>query len=279
MNFYKLYKMLLMGCCVLFSQLSFAKSDVTITVWVHGTYPVLTALASKHSPFRSWIYVEPGISLAKNLPYDYYFNQLAHECHKRNPEAYNKNHFYTYGWYSSKVRPAHRRMEGQKLFDAITELLKEYKTKYDTITLRLVGVSHGGNVVLHCVRCMPFLLDGVDTEIVLLATPIQESTRDYVNNPCLKKVYSFYSDVDWIQRIDMQKCHSDAPKKCPVWSKRTFKNSDRVIQIRLKINGQFIGHARYRSIVKYLPEMLRAVDDYVGQDESKASVMLNFKVH
>lgn len=274
----KSYCLLLIGYSFFCGQLSYAKSDVTITVWVHGTYPVLGVLASKHSPFRSWIYVEPGISLAKNLPYDYYFNQLAHECHKRNPEAYNKNHFYTYGWYSSKVRPAHRRMEGQKLFDAITVLLKEYKENYDSITLRLVGVSHGGNVVLHCVRCMPFLEDGVDTEVVLLATPIQESTRDFVNSPHLKKVYSFYSDIDWMQRIDMQKCHADAPKKCPIWSRRTFKSSDKVIQIRLKINGQFIGHGRYRSIVKHLPDMLKAVDEYVGTDEDKASVMLDFKV-
>lgn len=256
---------------------SCAKSDVTITVWVHGTYPVLNILTSKHSPFRSWIYVEPGISLAKNLPSDYYFNQLAYECHKRNSEHYHKNHFYTYGWYSSKVRPAHRRMEGEKLFNALTKLLKDYKTKYDTITVRLIGVSHGGNVVLHCVRCMPLLVEGVDVEIVLLGTPIQESTRDFVNKPCLKKAYSFYSDIDWIQRIDMQKCHSDAPQKCPVWSRRTFKDSDRVIQVRLKINGQFIGHGKYRSIVKYLPEMLKFVDDYVGLDEDRASVMLDFK--
>lgn len=278
MNYYKLFKTILAGCCFLFSQIGCSNLDVTVTVWVHGTYPVMTALNSNYSPFRSWIYTEPGLSLAKNLPCDYYFNQLAYECHKRDPETYSKNHFYTYGWFSSKVRPAHRRMEGEKLFNAITVLLKEYKTKYDTITLRLIGVSHGGNVVLHCVRCMPFLLEGVEAEIVLLATPIQESTRNYVNNPCLKKVYSFYSDIDWIQRIDMQKCHSDAPKKCPVWSKRTFEKSDRVIQVRLKINGEFIGHGKYRSVVKYLPEMLKAVDDYVGIDEEKASVMLDFKV-
>ncbi len=260
-----------------FSCISYAKSDVTITVWVHGTYPVMNALTAKNSPFRSWTYTEKGLSLAKKLPYNYYFRKLAYECCDRNPDEFNVDHFYTYGWYSSKMRPGHRRAEGERFYQALKQLLTEYKIKYNTITLRLVGVSHGGNVVLHSVKYMPFDIDGVEVELVLIATPIQESNREFVNNPCIKRTYSFYSDADWIQRIDAQIFHHDAPHGCPMWSGRMFKKTDRVIQIRLKIDGQFIGHNKYRSIVKYLPEMLTLVDEHVGLENQKDHVLLNFE--
>ena len=200
------------------------------------------------------------------------------ELYDCNSIEYDINNFYTYGWNSSKIRPGQRYDEGQRLYDALLELLKEYKIKFDTIKLRIVGFSHGGNVVLHCVRCMPFSLDGIETEVVLLATPIQESTRDFVNKSCVNRVYSFYSDDDIVQRIDMQKFHCDAPKGCPVWSSRIFKDSDRVIQVRLKINGEFIGHHNYRSIVNYLPDMIKAVDKNVGVDKDKANILLDFKI-
>lgn len=274
----KVYHVVFAACGIFFSHLNFAQSDVTITVWVHGTYPVMNALIAKHSPFRSWVYTEPGISLAKKLPYDYYFRKLAYECHAHNSTGFCVDHFYTYGWYSSKMRPGHRREEGEHLYKALMVLLKEYKEKYETITLRLVGMSHGGNVILNCVHHMPFKFEGVEVELVLLATPIQESTREFVNNPCVHRTYSFYSDADWMQRIDAQKFHHDAPQKVPFWSNRKFKETDRVIQIRLKINGQFIGHGKYRSVAHHLPAMLKLVDDYVGLDQQKAHVMLDFEI-
>lgn len=252
--------------------------SVVINVWVHGTYPFMNIVASKHSPFRSWIYTEEGLSLAKNLPYSYYFHNLAYELQARNMQEYDVNHFYTYGWYSSKVRPNHRREEGEKLYRALEELLTTYQNTYDQIKLRVVGFSHGGNVVLHFMQNMPFVTENIETEIVLLATPIQESTRLFVNKNCVSRVYSFYSDSDWIQRIDMQKFHCDAPCHCPVLSNRTFQDSDRVIQIRLKINGQFIGHNTYRSIVKHLPNMIRFVDNYIGLEKDTAHILLDFKV-
>lgn len=258
-----------------FSQ-SYAQSEVTINVWVHGTYPALKLLAHKHSPFRSWIYVPHGLSLAKELPYHYYFRQLAYECQARDKQEYCVDHFYTYGWHSSTIRPQKRKVEGEKLYQSLCKLMKKYKQNYDIVKVRLVGVSHGGNVVLHCMSCMPFDCQGVLTEVVLLATPVQESTRSYVNNHAAKRVYSFYSDADWMQCLDIQKLHSDAPKNCSFWSNRTFDNADRVVQVRLKIDGHFIGHGRYRSIVKYLPRILQQVDQRV-QHKDKAHITLDFK--
>ncbi|MBI2353168.1 hypothetical protein HYV11_02920 [Candidatus Dependentiae bacterium] len=248
-----------------------------INVWVHGTYPALNLLTSKKLPFRSWVYVKNGISLAKELPENYYFHQLAKSCHSFDSEQFNIDTFYTYGWYSSKMRPGHRKVEGEKLFQSLSLLLEEYKKQHETIILRLIGFSHGGNVVLHAVSHLPFAIDGVTVNVVLLATPIQESSCYFVNNSCIHRVYSFYSDADWIQRIDAQIFHHDAPHGCPVWSCRRFKNTEEVLQVRLKIDDKFIGHSTYRSYVKYLPEMLRIVNEYVGDKKKKGHILLNFK--
>ncbi len=263
-------------CLILFHIAVFAQSEVTINVWIHGTYPALNMLTHKKSPFRTWVYAPFGLSLAKDLPENYYFNQLAHNCSALNTTEYNLDHFYLFGWYSSNMRPGRRKHEGKKLQQDLDVLLQEYRTKYDKIKLRLIGVSHGGNVVLNCIHHMPEY-NNIQIEVVLLATPIQESTREYVNNAPVHKIYSFYSNYDWMQRIDAQKFHHDAPKKCPFWSSRTFKDSDRVVQVRLKINNKYIGHGKYRSIAHYLPNIMQAAEFNAGSSD-REHISLNFTV-
>ena len=129
---------------------------VNITVWVHGTYPALKVLRAHWCPVRPKIYVEEGLCLAKKLPKKYYFYQLAQSLHDIDPKLYNLNHIYTYGWHSSNVSPRQRIKEGQKLYDAIQELLVEYRKTYKDIKLRVVGFSHGGNVILNMVSHLPF---------------------------------------------------------------------------------------------------------------------------
>lgn len=270
MNFKRVSLILLLS----FVPLVYAESDVTVTVWVHGTYLALKVLAHKKSPFRSLVYVPTGFSLAKDLPSNYYFYKLGYGCHECDSINYNIDHFYLYGWHSSNIRPSQRKKIGQQLYQGLNELLKKYQKTYNKITLRLVGFSHGGNVILHCLSCLPFILDKVDLEVILMATPIQESTRNYINNPHITQAYSFYSQADWIQKIDIQKLHYDAPKHAPFWSQRIFLNADNVTQIHLKINGKDIGHGKFRSVVHYIPIMMKEVQKM----KHKNRIDLDFEV-
>lgn len=249
---------------VLASFLIFELQAVDITVWVHGTYPALRVLRASWCPVRPKIYVEDGLSLAKNLPEKYYFYKLAQSLHDIDPKLYNLDHIYTYGWHSSNVSPKQRIKEGKKLYNALQRLLAEYYKKHKKIKLRIVGFSHGGNVILNMVSHLPFKGLTVPVELVLLGTPVQESTRDLINNPHVDKAYSFYSQGDWIQRIDIQRFHCNCPKGAPFLSGRVFKDTDKIQQVCLTIDGKNIGHTRYRSIMKYLPDIMCQIEPKVS---------------
>lgn len=259
-------------CCVGWLH---AESTITVTVWVHGTYPALKLLAHKKSPFRSWIYVPAGLSLAKDLPSDYYFHTLGMGCHQADEVEYNKDHFYLYGWHSSNMRPSQRKQVGRQLYEDLDKLLQTYQKSYDHVKLRLVGFSHGGNVILHSISSLPFTVENIELEVILIATPIQESTRNYINNPCITYAYSFYSNADWVQRIDIQKLHHDAPKGVSFWSQRMFLNSDNVTQVHLTVDGKDIGHGQFRPIVQYLPFMMKEVQKL----QNKNRIDLDFALH
>jgi hypothetical protein len=251
---------------------------VDITVWVHGTYPALSVLRAKWCPVKPRIYVEDGLSLPKKLPQKYYFYKLAQSLHAIDPELYNLDHIYTYGWHSSNVSPRQRIKEGKKLYEAIQELLLEYRKKHKDIKLRIVGFSHGGNVILNMITHLPFKDFCVPIEIVLMGTPVQESTRDFINNPHVNKAYSFYSTGDWIQRVDIQRFHYNCPKGAPFLSNRVFKDTDKVQQVCLTVDGKKIGHARYRSILQYLPDMMCQVEPKVSNCFCDKTLNFDYKI-
>lgn len=252
------------------------KNSVNVTIWVHGTHPINRLLSCRVSPMRKQMYVPHGISLAKDLPDRYFFNSIAVQCDKHDSEHYPLDHFYLFGWKSEKMTPKQRKKSGQQLYKEINDLLKKYRKSYEHVNVCLIGFSHGGNVILHMMNCLPFTLSHIETKVVLLGTPIQESTRLYVNNPNVSKVYSFYSESDWIQRIDVQKFHCDAPRHVPFWSKRKFADTDRVIQVQLKVNGKGIGHLKYRNIMTFIPDLIEQTNKIIKKNCSKDHISLNF---
>lgn len=245
---------------VLLTLQMFVLQAVDVTVWVHGTYPALRVLSASWCPVRSKVYVNPGLTLAKKLPKNYYHYQLSEFMHNLDPILYNHDHFYTYGWHSSNVRPKQRIKEGKKLYHALQKLINKYKKKHEDIMLRVIGFSHGGNVILNMASHLPFKQKNQKLHIILIGTPVQESARNFINNPYITKAYSFYSDGDWIQKIDVQKFHHNCPKDAPFLSQRVFKDSDNVQQISFTLNGKKIGHTGFRGILKYLPDMMSQIE-------------------
>lgn len=268
-------------CCIFLVDVSRAKPHsklpkTVVTVWVHGTHPAKRLLESKISPIRSQVSVPAGLSLAKDAPEHYYFHNIAQECYKKDPEEYNIENFYTFGWNSAKITSRQRKKVGKELFNDIEQLLKKYKEKYKIVQLRLIGFSHGGNVILNCMSHLPFACKDIETEAILIATPIQESNRWYVNTPYVNRVYSLYSDKDWIQRIDVQKFHRDAPRHTPLLSGRRFANTDRVIQVNFRFNGKAIGHIGFRPVMKYIPDIIRKIKEQLDTEQNRKHIGLNF---
>jgi len=251
---------------------------VDVTVLVHGSYPALKVLNASWSPVRHMIHVEPGLSLAKNLPKNYYFYQIAQSFYEANSDMYNLNHFYTYGWHSSNLSPNNRIQEGKKLYDGLQSLITRYKKKHDTITLRLIGISHGGNVILNMISHLPFEQNDIGLECILIGTPVQESTSDFINSPYVSKAYSFYSEGDWVQKLDIQKLHKNCPKDAPIMSQRIFKKTDKVQQICLTIDGRKIGHGQYRHILKYLPDMIHQIEQELADSYCDRILYFDYKI-
>lgn len=270
-----------MSLCLMIFQASqtyaFAKQTV-INIFVHGTRPALRLLDHKKSPVRHLIHADKGLNLAIDLPEHYHLRKAALQCHEYDCQEFNKNHFYLWGWHSSNLRPAHRCAEGKKLYQAINALLKQYALQETgIIKLRLIGSSHGGNVVLNTLQCLPFdtiAQARLQTEVVLLGMPVQEATRDFINSEYVCKAYSFYSKKDWIQRIDMQKFHKHAKKGTPLLSSRMFQPNDDVIQIELKVNNKSISHGQYRRLFGHLPKMLEQVDAMQIFDQKNCALNL-----
>src|SRR3989339_1145096 len=157
-------------------------SDHAITVFVHGTYPVPKIL--RNSPFRKMMYCPQGISLAKDLPADYHFHTIAQGCVSLNPSLYSLDQFYIFGWPSEKISNKIRKKAAYDLVKALQMLINNYSAQHGTQPkIRLIGFSHGGNVVLHTANFLTPLVQEqkIATEIWLFGTPVQQINHDLIN--------------------------------------------------------------------------------------------------
>ncbi|MGZ6250433.1 MAG: hypothetical protein ACXWL2_00180 [Candidatus Chromulinivorax sp.] len=247
----------------MFSKVTCGKStqDHSITIFVHGTFPARKTL--QYSFGRFLIYCPQGLSLAKNLPSYYHFHKMANGCVQADPCKYNLDQFYVFGWPSEHIYDYVRLKAAQDLVNQLEIIVQNYYQVHKVIpTLRLLGFSHGGNVVLYTAKFLPVYVEGkpVPVEAWLFGTPVQMINKDLVNSDCFAKVYSFYSKKDWLQRMDPQGLRSDSINLKKIWSDRTFDDTDRCIQVDFMVNGKSISHTYYRSIFKYFPHIQKMVE-------------------
>lgn len=136
--------------------------------------------------------------------YDYQFNNLTSV--RFNQDNYTElfNLYYTFGW-SGYLSRLHRELDAKKLYKALFKEIDNLKKKNITPKIRLIGFSHGSNVILNIANCaswnensLPFKID----ETIFLAVPIHKESDENINHPIFKKVYSFYSRGDIAQKAD-----------------------------------------------------------------------------
>ena len=91
--------------------------------------------------------------------------------------------------------------------------------------------------------------------LILLACPVQKRTSCLSSHCTFEKIYSFYSTLDLVQVMALQRGHRFAGRR--------FKRCDNIAQIRTrwKKRGLFHNDFKHVKFLKLLPETLRAVDE------------------
>jgi hypothetical protein len=210
------------------------------------------------------MYCPQGLSLAKNLPSHYYFYQMAQGCVACDKNLYSLDQFYIFGWESEYVSDENRNRSAKILVEQMYQVIVDYYIRNNVIPkIRLIGYSHGGNVVLHTANYVPLYSDMEDLEIEawLFGTPVQVVNHDLVNSDCFKAIYSIYSKKDIIQVIDPQGFRHRKLTKNHFWSDRTFCKYSRSIQVDFTVNGKAIGHADYSLLFQYFPKIKQSIEE------------------
>jgi hypothetical protein len=242
--------------------ITFAAEPVWITVLLHGAFGLAAnaslqtiiqakkdliegtpyernVLAMREHPFFTMIQPIQKMGLkrvekkANCCNAAYAFGVLFDEVQRSCPIK-EKNIYYTYGW-SGLVSQKRRYCEARILYEQLKKELLLYKKKGITPKIRLIGYSHGANVLLNLtdIRRDEFPADtfAID-EVYFIGMPIHSNTCRQIQGPIFKHIYNIYSRSDSVQPLDI------SPKEHFI-SHRTFKGCvpEKVTQIELRVLG------------------------------------------
>lgn len=155
-----------------------------------------------------------------------------------NQNKHSNLHFYTFGWdgrLRQKSRIHSAKLLYKSLLTEINSLKNRFKLSDQDLELILVGHSHGGNVLLNLAQAeAEFKNNLIINKLILLGTPVQSETAEFINHMMFKKIYSFYSTNDIVQIMDILSTQDDI-------SKRRYKNTDKkskLVQVELEIGNK-----------------------------------------
>ncbi len=146
-----------------------------------------------------------------------------------------QNHYYTFGW-SGLLSQKSRYLEAKMLYQALTAKIDEFKAKNITPKIRLIGYSHGGNVLLYLAlvrQLEPTYKPLQVNELILLGMPVQSETDFLINDPIFEAIYHIYSRGDRIQKLDFFSVNRFFSRRI-FKSRKDFEVPNKLIQIQLK---------------------------------------------
>jgi hypothetical protein len=152
-----------------------------------------------------------------------------------NPDRQIENQYYTFGW-SGLLSVSGRYCAAIDLYEAVAQKVAELKEQGIDARVRIIGYSHGGNVVLNLglVRqSEPDLLPLSVDEAFLLGVPVQNETDYLINDEIFKKIYHIYSRGDRIQKLDFFSFNRFFSHRL-FKPRRGFCLPDKLLQIQLK---------------------------------------------
>jgi len=167
----------------------------------------------------------PAVATAKTFDY---FDLLINNRHP------DKNYYYTYGWHGL-ASPSKQLEVSEQLYESLTKEIQKFKAQNIQPKLRIIGFSNGGRVILQ-LGLINEKMNGTLTvdEVMLFGTPIHQGMDYLTKYQCFKSIYNFYSNKDFVQKLDLLSEGS-------FFSKRTFENRknfkvpDKIKQIRITI--------------------------------------------
>ncbi len=244
-------------------------STPPITIWVHGTRFIRRPLS------KSVFHDVPKLKLAKDVPDDHYLYSIAKTLSKIDPEKFPWNTFYLFGW-SGKLSAQAREEAASSLYRTLSNLAIAYKKRFHTDpVIRMITHSHGGTVVLNLAKLKKTHTFQI-AELILLACPVQKSTRTFINDPLFKKAYAVCSSLDMIQVLAPQfvgsvyrtkKGHERNQMHWPPFSQRTFPINPNLTQVKIKMNGRALFHGEFNSkpFVRILPQIITTMNSWKKQ--------------
>ncbi len=244
-----------------------------ITIWVHGTRFIRRPIF--HSFFKS----KPSIKLTKGLAPDYYLKKIADTLNAVSPHMFPIETFYLFGW-SGKLSADIRKEAAKNLYEEIERIVAEYKQKHNTEpVIRLLTHSHGGTVALNMVRYKKELPSFHIEELILMACPVQKSTKQFIEDELFKKIIALYSSLDMVQVLAPQitynfyrtkKGHLKSHIQWPPFSHRYFEEHPKLAQVKLKLNGRALFHTEFtgQHFTAILPQILHVIDAWHRSDSN-----------
>jgi len=230
------------------TNLHASKNPPPLTIWIHGTKFI------HHPTYYSIFNSKPSLKPASLIDTHHRSGRIAQTLCQHSPETFCLDHFYIFGW-SGKLNALERHEAATALYRDLETLTNNYYEQYHcTPYIRVITHSHGGNVALNLAQIKPYPSTIIINELILLACPVQENTKHFVQDPLFEQVYSFYSSLDIIQRLAPQIVFKTSRKKngkrrmelkIPPLSGKRFPHHEKLTQAKIKINGRAIFHGEF----------------------------------
>ncbi|MCK5633151.1 hypothetical protein KAH94_05345 [bacterium] len=162
------------------------------------------------------------------------YNELDTFLYQRDP---SKNHYYTFGW-EGLITKSTRYKASQILYGQLTQELEKFHSQGIKPKIRFIGYSHGANIVLNLANVKKEKKQSskiVIDELIMLAMPIRNGIDKATSDPMFKKIYSFYSLSDRIQKADILGKGGSLFSRRRFINRKNFKLPEKLTQIRVKM--------------------------------------------
>lgn len=250
-----------------------------ITIWVHGTFFFPNYMLPK------FFYCPTGLNLATDLDKSYHHRSIAETLAQADPERFPLETFYLFGWSSKLSFPA-REEAAKQLYNELKKLIVEYKKKHgQKPVIRIITHSHGGNVALNMAQWFDPNDEIKIKELILLACPVQERTKQLTQSTLFTNIVSLFSTLDAVQVLDPQGLYPQEirdmqtqydKEETPLFSQRAFQAAPNVMQAQIKLNERDIFHIEFmlQRFLQLLPTILDNIEQWQHEDKADEQIYL-----